>query len=485
MSTAIERARSAAPSWRSTGVRERARLLGRLRRALARERGELVAAVDAATRKPPLETLLNDLLPTLEAVRYCERHAPRILAPQKRPRPAWLFGGSRFHVEYVPRGVVLVLAPFNLPLQLALVPTVSALVAGNAVVCKISERTPKLAPLLQGLLDAAGFPPDAVQFLAGGPTLGETLVGANPDFVFATGGDAMGRRVAARAAERLLPVILELGGKDPMIVLEDAVLERAANGAVYGAFANAGQICVAAKRLYVARSLHDHFVASVVRRVAGLKAGYGSAADVGPVASERQVDHFKELLDDARKLGAHVAAGGVVEGRLVLPTVLTSVTHSMRVMREETFAPVLPIMAFDDDDEAVALANDSALGLSGSVFTRDLARGARIASRLEVGSVSVNDVLKHVGNPHLPFGGAKASGIGFYRGPEGLRAFTRPLAIMVSSSSAEREPNWFPYTSAKQRAIEAFIDLRFGGRSLLTRLRLLGSLRSMRNGGAI
>ena len=460
----IEEARAAAPEWRQRGVGARVRLLGALRRSLAAKR-ELVSAVIAReTGKPALEASINEVLPALEALRYHERYAARILTPQRR-RGSLLFPRARFHLEYHARGVVLVLAPYNLPFQLALAPAVAALAAGNTVVVKVSERTPGIAPLLAELFAAAGFPRGVVTVQPGDAAAGEALVLAQPDLVFLTGSTATGRRVLALAAKTLTPVILELGGKDPMIVLADAPFDRAVEAAVYGAFANAGQICAAVQRVYVERPLFARFVAATVARAAQVRLGQ----DIGPMISAAHAARFEALVADAVAHGAvlHTRDGG--RGKAAAPAVLTGVTDDMRIMQEETFGPALLIMPVANEAEAIRRANTSQYGLSASVWTVDIAKGRRVASQLESGSVAVNDVLKHIGNPDLPFGGCKCSGIGVYRGPEGLRAFCRPLAVAVSSSKARTEPNWFPYDANKARRIDLLIALRYEPRALLER----------------
>jgi acyl-CoA reductase-like NAD-dependent aldehyde dehydrogenase len=277
------------------------------------------------------------------------------------------------------------------------------------------------------------------------------------------------------AAATLTPVILELGGKDPMIVLADAPFERAVDAAVYGAFANAGQICVAVQRVYVERPLFARFVAAAAARAARLRPG----EDIGPMISAEHAARFEALVADAVAQGAVLHAGGGVRDRAAAPAVLTGVTDDMQIMQEETFGPALPIVPVADETEAIRRANASPYGLSASVWTADVAKGRRVASLLEAGSVAVNDVLKPVGNPDLPFGGCKQSGIGIYRGPEGLRAFCRPLAVTVSSARTRREPNWFPYDPAKARRIDLLIALRYEPRALLERAwrSLVGVLR--------
>jgi acyl-CoA reductase-like NAD-dependent aldehyde dehydrogenase len=478
MISAVAAARTDWQRWRGMALAKRLRCLTALRRTIVAELEDIVAAIGERAGKPALDALLNDVMPTLALIDYYEQHAAQILRPERRPAAA-LFGRARFHVEYHPRGVVVVLAPFNLPFQLTLGPVVTAFAAGNAVVAKVSERTTGLVPLFTRLFDRAGFPAGAVRFLTGGPEVGETLVRARPDLVVLTGGAATGRRVMALAAENLTPVVLELGGKDPCIVFADAPFERAVHGAVYGAFANAGQVCVAAQRVYVERPLLERFAAAAAAAASALRVWPDDEADIGALVTPEAAARFESLIDDALARGARLRTASRVDGRVAAPVVLTGVNAKMRLLREEAFGPALPIVPFDTEEEAVALANASEFGLSASVWTSDRERGRRVASRLEVGSVAINDVLKHVGNPSTPFGGIKASGIGLARGPEGLRACCRVLSVMENASRVGRELNWFPYTRANRRAVEATIEWLYGDSSWLARIRLLWRLRDL------
>jgi acyl-CoA reductase-like NAD-dependent aldehyde dehydrogenase len=465
MSSPIADARGDWQRWRSIPLAERLRCLRALRRTIVEELDAIVTAIGERAGKPALDALLNDVLPTLDLIAYYEKHAATILRPERRAATA-LFARARFHVEHVPRGVVLVLAPFNLPFQLTLAPVVTAFAAGNAVVAKVSERTAGLVPLFSDLFERAGFPVGAVRFLSGGPEVGETLVRARPDLVLLTGSVATGKRVMALAAEQLTPVVLELGGKDPCIVFADAPFERAVRGVVYGAFANGGQICVAAQRIYVERPLLERFAAGAAELAAELRVWPHEEADVAALASPAAAARFRSLVEDAVASGARTRTASRVDGRVASPVVLTDVTAAMRLMREETFGPALPIQPFDSEEEAI-------------VWTSDRERGRRVASRLEAGSVAINDVLKNIGNPSMPFGGIKASGIGVYHGPEGLRACCRPLSIMESRSRAASEPNWFPYTHARRRTIETMIAWLYADVSWLGRMRLLRKLRDL------
>jgi len=299
--------------------------------------------------------------------------------------------------------------------------------------------------------------------VTGDPVIAQGLVEERPDLIFFTGGTQNGRSVLAAAAHHLIPVILELGGKDPMVVFADANLDRAARAAVYGAFAHAGQHCVSVKRLYVERSVYDAFLGRVAAETAALAA----TPDWGRLVDEGARAVAAEQVAEALAEGARLLAPADKERAGAEPSVVADATPGMRLMQEETFAPVLTAMSFNSEDDAVRLANDSPFGLNASVWSRDLDRASSVVDRLHTGNAYVNNVLINVGNPNLPFGGVKSSGIGRYHGPEGLRAFCAETSVMVSRSTAGTEPNWFPHGASKQAMLEDLIDLRYGGQGWL------------------
>src|SRR5690606_6466972 len=369
--------------------------------------------------------------------------------------PLHLMKTKRLRLVYKPLGVVGIITPWNFPFVLALNPTAQALMAGNAVVLKPSEVTPNAGRLVEELFRAAGAPEGLVQCVTGDGETGAALVEAGVDKISFTGSVRTGRRVAEACGRQLIPCTLELGGKDPMVVCADADLDRAASGAVYGAFANAGQVCVSTERVYVVESVADEFLRKVVERTARLRQGTGGEADVGPLIWPRQLEVIERHVEDARRRGARVLTGGrrnpAYPGYFYEPTVLADVDHEMLVMREESFGPLMPVMRVRDETEALRLANDSAYGLNANVWTRDKRRGLELARRIDAGCAVVNDCMITYGIPESPFGGVRESGIGRVNGEQGLKGYCTVQSIVVDRFGSKSEPIWFPYDARKTR----------------------------------
>lgn len=458
----MARARAAAEPWAAVPVPARARLCRQLVRLIAQDVDAITDTVTACTGKTPAEALTTDIYPCLDILQHALRRAPRLLKTRAARLPLMYGPGAGF-VEYRPYGTVLVIAPWNLPFQLALVPTASAVLAGNAVILKPSEYTLTVGALIADLFARAGFPAHLVQAVGGDGATGAQLIESRPEKIFFTGSLLTGKKVMAAAAAGAIPVDLELGGKDPMIVCADADLERAANAAVYGAFSNAGQVCVSVERLYVDARVHDAFLALLEKKTAALRVGGGFDDDVGAVTTAPQREIIRAHVEDAVRRGAHLHGSLRGEGPYLHPVILSDVTHAMLVMREETFGPVLPVMRFATEDEAVRLANDSPYGLNASVWTRDRARGRQIARRIQAGSCAVNTVLTNIGNPALPFGGVKGSGFGRYHADEGLYTFCQPVSITVSARRSARDINWFPYSRDLYEGLKTFMQIRYAG----------------------
>ncbi|MFI5396795.1 MAG: aldehyde dehydrogenase family protein [Candidatus Binatia bacterium] len=465
VAAAVARARAAQPAWAALPTRRRAQLLKQARREMVRARAEIFDRLERETGKARFD-VVGELMGACMGIGYLARRAPRWLDTQRvSTRPLF---GKRGLVTFKPRGVVGIISPWNAPLNLALSDIVPALLAGNAVVVKPSE----LAPLaVRRAVEAMNqvLPKDVLQVLIGAGETGAALVD-HVDMICVTGSPETGRRVMERASRRLTPVLLELGGKDPMIVLRDADLDRAAAAAAWGGCLMTGQVCMSVERIYVEEPVAEAFTQKLVAHMRALRVGPNGAEaeiDIGPFTSPRQVEIVERQLADAVTRGAQVLVGGGRHGDgpgiFFEPTVLTKVDHSMAIMREETFGPVVPVMAVRDAEEAVRYANESAYGLSASVWTRDVTRGMALARQMESGNVCVNECLVSAGVPALPFGGVKQSGVGSrHGGAEGLRQFCIRQAILVEARKRKTEPTWFPYSTKRARQIERIMALLFG-----------------------
>jgi acyl-CoA reductase-like NAD-dependent aldehyde dehydrogenase len=418
---AVGRARVAAQSWSGRSFEARGEELAAFRKALAAHADELADLLRRENGKPELEALVEVMM-ALGHVQHAAARAEAAMAPRRVS--AGLLANFRATISYHPLGVVGVIGPWNYPLFTPMGSIAYALAAGNAVVWKPSELTPLIAVRVAELAARTFALPDLLQVVTGAGATGAALARAAVDKIAFTGSAATGKRVMMAAAERLTPVLLELGGKDPMIVAEDADVAQAAEACVYGALTNAGQACISVERVYVADAIHDRFVEEVVQQVRALKVG-GDDGDLGAMTSAAQVAIVRDHLEDALAKGAKLHTGGpdAISGNYIPPTVLTGVDHHMKVMRDETFGPVIPIRRVGSLDEAVQLANDSSYGLGSSVFGGKSVR--RIAGLLRAGMTSINSVMGFAGIPALPFGGIGDSGFGRIHGDEGIREFTR------------------------------------------------------------
>ena len=432
---AVERARKAQGEWAELPFEARGRYLGRAVECLMDRQDELVETVVRETGKPTIEAFASEVLAACDALTWYAKRARRILAD--RAIPVHLAKNKKLLISYRPLGVVGIITPWNVPFLLSINPTAQALVAGNTVVLKPSEHTAFSGRLLGDVFQAAGLPENVFQVLLGDGETGQALVESDVDKISFTGSVATGRKVAETCGRRLVPCTLELGGKDPMIVCADADLDRAARGAVFGAFSNAGQICVSTERVYVVDEVADAFVEKVVAHTAELRQGPDGEVDVGSMITAEQLEKVAAQVDEA------------VDGLYYEPTVLVDVDHGMRLMREETFGPVLPIVRVRDEAEALRLANDSCYGLSANVWTRDKRKGVEMAKAIQSGAVVVNDCIVTYGVTESPFGGRKDSGIGQVNGEIGLRSYCHAQSIVVDRFGGKAEPNWYPYSGRK------------------------------------
>jgi acyl-CoA reductase-like NAD-dependent aldehyde dehydrogenase len=461
------RARSAQPAWEALGFEGRGRVLRRMQKWVMDNADRVIQTLVDETGKTYEDASIVELTYGAGALGFWAKHAPEYLADEKVRSTNPVVLGRRLLVRYRPVGVVGVIGPWNYPMTNSFGDAVPALAAGNSVILKPSEVTPLTSLLLAEGLRECGMPEHVFQVAIGGAETGTALIDA-VDFVMFTGSTATGKKVMARAAETLTPVSLELGGKDPRIVLADADLERAADAATYYAMQNGGQTCVSIERVYVEAPVYDRFVDAVTERVRALRLGPPDGpgtVDVGAMTFPPQLDIVRRHVDQAREAGARITTGGHVRagaGRFFEPTVLADVDHSMAAMRDETFGPTLPIMKVAGAEEAIRLANDSPYGLGASVWTKDPSRGEQIARRLESGYACVNDANVNYFAYELPMGGWKASGLGVRHGAAGIRKYTRQQAILVRRVGMKREPYFFPYKARTTKLLGRLTKLLYG-----------------------
>jgi acyl-CoA reductase-like NAD-dependent aldehyde dehydrogenase len=463
----VSRARAAQPEWEALGFTGRAALLRDMRKWLVDNRARAIQTLIDENGKTYEDAQL-EILYCADALGFWAKKAPKWLADEReRPHSPLLFGRKIIN-RYVPYGVVGVIGPWNYPLINNFGDAVPALAAGNTVVLKPASITPLSSVLMAEGMREVGVP-DGVFLVAtgSGGTVGNALVDS-VDMLHFTGSTEVGRGLMETGAKRLLPVTLELGGKDPMVVLRDANIERAANAAVWGALQNAGQTCISVERVYVEAEAYEPFVAKVVEKVGKLRLGPGGrpgSVDVGALTSPEQVDVIAEHIRDAVEKGARVETGGKLRsgpGRFFEPTVLTGVDHSMKIMTEETFGPTLPIMKVQSEEEAIRLANDSTMGLDSSVFGGNTSHAEQVARQIQSGGVVVNDALTNYLAMEIPIGGVKESGVGARHGKYGIQKYCQRQNLVVTRLGLNREIYYFPYSKGAAKLTDTLIRFMFG-----------------------
>lgn len=448
---ALEKARQAQRSWAEVPVKERARRLLSFGDLQAKYAEDLVDLIMLETGKPRLEAITNEVFVLADLMHWHAEHAAEIL--ETRQERLHLLKHRVSKVHYVPRGVVGIISPWNYPLMLPYSDVAMATLAGNGVVLKPSEHASLVALKAKEFWDESLMPADLLQIVTGGAETGRALVDSGIQKLSFTGSVAIGREVAKHCAQNLVECVLELGGKAPLIVREDADLERTARAITWGGFANMGQACVSVERVLANTNVYEALVTRTSELVRELRQGApdDGEIDVGPVVLESRIAALDALVSDAVQQGATVITGGhrlPRPGNFYAPTLLTNCSTAMRVMREEIFGPIVPIMRVDDDEQAIAIANSLPLGLSSYVFGKDTKKAEALAQRLEAGSVVINDVHSDIASPEVPFGGIKQSGYGKVHGLEGLRSMCWIKHVSVNRTPLPaRSPFWFPYST--------------------------------------
>ena len=452
------------PFWAQMRPEDRARYMRRTAQVIIDHLDELTTLLTREQGKPRAEAYSMELVPTIDALHWIADHGRKILSDEKIRYTQRFFVGKRSFFSYEPLGVVGVISPWNYPWSIPFGEVAMALMAGNGVVLKPAELTPLIGQRIQDVFDRAGLPDGIVRAVHGGGEVGGALVESSVAKVFFTGSVETGRKVGAMCAERIKGAVLELGGKDPQIVFADANLDNAVAGCLWGGFANAGQTCSGIERVYVVREVAERFIQGVVEGAKALRVGDPSDwnVDVGPMVSDDQYAIVNELVDDAVAAGAEMLCGGPLAApRFYAPTVLTGVTHEMRIMREEIFGPVIPIVVVSSEEEAIALANDSEFGLGASVWTLDRGKGKRIARRIDAGSVWINDHMYSHGAFQCSWGGVKQSGIGRSHSKFGFYECVNVKHVAWEPSRA-RNFWWYPYDRSLGTGLHSAAQLLYG-----------------------
>jgi succinate-semialdehyde dehydrogenase/glutarate-semialdehyde dehydrogenase len=478
---AMRLARAAQPAWAATSLRTRQERMRRIRDHIAAHADELAEIISRENGKTRMDALSTEVVPAAMATSYYARRARTVLRRHRMPVGNLLFANKRSYCDRVPFGVVGIISPWNYPFGIPMHEVIMALVCGNAVILKVATPCQLTGAAIARCVDAADLPPGIFQILnIPGAIAGDAFIEAGVDKLFFTGSVPVGKKLMAAASRKLIPISLELGGNDPMIVCADADLERAAAGAAWAGFSNAGQSCGAVERIYVERSVYNEFMALLRSITSRLRTGPDTDfnVDVGAVTTRKQLQTITDHVADALAKGAEATASGTFvgntgNGNFFAPTVLENVTGDMITMQDETFGPILAVSAFDTPDEAIGMANNSPLGLTASIWTRNRKEAHRLAAHLHAGAVTINDHLMSHGLAETPWGGFKQSGIGRTHGDEGLLEMTQPRVVVADIlPGVKRNMWWYPHSRKVYNGLLGALHVLYGGGP-----RLLGAIR--------
>jgi succinate-semialdehyde dehydrogenase/glutarate-semialdehyde dehydrogenase len=457
----IVKARNVQKQWEKFPVKDKKKLLSKLLKYVGNNMDEIAKIICAETGKPRIEAINSDILAALAAIRYSIDYIDEIFDDNKikfkgMRIPLKLMGRSSY-ISPKPLGLIGIISPWNFPFGIPFSQSVMAITAGNSVILKPSSETPLTGKKIQDLFDNNGFPKYLIQTIPGGGSkIGDALIKSNIDRIIFTGSVKVGKIVMKTAAQRLTPVTLELGGKSPMIILDDAEINRAVDGAIWGSFVNSGQMCAGVKRIYIHEKIFKEFKTKFKEKAENLKQGYGwddPSVSMGPLINKTALEDMEQHVKTAVEQGAEILTGGMrnpnLKGYFFRPTILTKVSQNMAVVQKEIFGPIVPLLSFSSDEEAIELANDTTFGLYGSIWTTNIKRGKEIAERLTMGTISINNHAYTYGIPHTPWGGNKNSGFGRTHGKFGFDELIDHHHIHIDKQRIKEDPWWQPYNETK------------------------------------
>jgi succinate-semialdehyde dehydrogenase/glutarate-semialdehyde dehydrogenase len=473
----IEKSRSAQQFWSALGISERCAIIKNAREHILDHIDEIAALISEENGKPLNEAIIHDILPVLELMTYFSGRATRLL--KKKNIPMRLMLHRKSHIEYWPMGVIAVISPWNFPFSIPFGEIVLALLAGNSVILKPSEYTERTGLKIQEIMEHSGLPSNVLTVVTGGPEHGHALVTGQVNKIFFTGSVATGKKVMAAASNSLTPVILELGGKDAMIVMPDADIDYATSAALWGAFANSGQVCASIERIIVHETIHDRFVEMLTNKINMLSRSETSK-NLGRITMPKQLEVYNEHIEEARRTKGIKIHGGQIfkDQQRMDPTIVyaesgednETALESLRVYREETFGPIVAVTKYRTIQQAIDKTNDSQYGLLASIIGKDLAVAQQMASRLQVGSVLINEVIYTHGLPETPWGGVKNTGFGVVHSDDGLLEFVHKRHVHSERIPGFRikSPWWFPYSEKQLSAFKNMLECLYR-RSLVRR----------------